>query len=189
MNSSTDKLNNYILNPNDPVANYELGMWYHHQQQYGGSLSFFLRTAELTDDQDLAYKCLLLNALNFRKQGKRNGSQKNQLLHAITLLPDRPEAYFLLSRFYEETKSWHESYAIASIALQRFDDTEPSHELDYPGRFGFMYQKAIASWWMCKFEESKNLFSSLLCNVPMPDEYVKSCRDNLMKITGKAFVP
>lgn len=170
------------MNPSDPMVNYNLGMDYHQQKQYGGSLSFFLRAAELTDDDNLAYNCLLLNALNFRAQGRRNGSQKNQLLHAISLCPNRPEAFFLLSRFYQETKAYHESYSLAEMAIKTFKDTKPNDLLDYPGEFVFLYQKAIAAWWMCKFEESRKLFSHLLCNVPMPGEYTLSCKDNLLRI-------
>ena len=177
-----DKLIAYVMEPTSAKANYELGLWYHEQGQYGGALSFFLRAAELTDDKHLAYDCLLMNALNFRAQGRRNGSQKNQLLHAIALLPRRPEAHFLLSRFYEETKSWHESYAVAEIASKMFNDCAPNPRLDFPGKFAFTYQKAIAAWWMCKFDESRELFSHLLCNVDMPQEYVNSCRSNLVTI-------
>lgn len=178
-------LEQYANDPSNDVVNYRIGLWYSDIEQYASALSFLLRAAELTESKELAYECLVINALNFRKMGERNNSQKNQLMHAISLMPDRPEAYFLLSRFYEETKQWHESYMFADIGAKKFFDSPPNEKLDFPGTYGLVYQKAISGWWICKFRESRKLFEHLLSQ-NIREDYKQSCVHNLQIMDSKS---
>jgi tetratricopeptide (TPR) repeat protein len=184
-------LHQYVLEPRNAAVNYNLGLQYHAINNSAAAISFFLRAAELTDDDDLAYTCLLLNAINFRKQGRRNGSFKNQVNHAMGLCPERPEAYFLMSRFYQEYSQqnsdqphmYHESYTMAQIGLSKATSDKVNEELEYFGDYVLEFQKAVAAWWIGKRDESRYLFRYLLTNIRMQEEYVQACRNN-MKMLG-----
>lgn len=182
---------NYIENPKNDRVNYELGLQYHYIGNSAAAISFLLRAAELTKDNDLAYTCLLLNALNFRKQGRRLGSYRNQILHAIALCPERPEAYFILSRYFQEykpnayeTHKYHESYAFAEIGLQKPLAKKENFLLEYNGDYVLLFQKAVAAWWIGKRDESRKLLRDLLTGVKMSKEYVDGCRANLKNINA-----
>jgi len=187
MNESLQKaLYNYIQDPLNDVYNFDIGFEYHKIGQKAAALSYFLRTAEISHNPHLAYEAFLLNAQNFRQQGKRDGSTLNQLLHAIALVPSRPEAYFQLSRHYEETKKWHESFTIAEMGLKMANLNPPpfrtTNAIDYPGKYGLMFQKAVAAWWIDRPNYSRQLLRGLLNDYVMEDKYVNTCRHNLEKI-------
>ena len=62
----------YIKDPTDPERNFAIGLQYDLLGQSASAVSFFLRTAERTDDELLRYECLLRAALCFERQGSRN---------------------------------------------------------------------------------------------------------------------
>lgn len=192
MNESLQKaLYNYIQDPLNDIFNFDIGFEYHKIGQKAAALSYFLRTAEITQNSHLAYEALLLNAQNFRQQGKRDNSALNQLLHAIALVPSRPEAYFLLSRYYEETQKWHESFTIAEMGLKMADFNSPPfrtfNTVEYPGKYGLIFQKAIAAWWIDRPEYTRQLLRGLLNDYAMEDKYANTCRYNLEKIGGELY--
>ena len=192
MNESLQKaLYNYIQDPLNDIFNFDIGFEYHKIGQKAAALSYFLRTAEMTQNSHLAYEALLLNAQNFRQQGKRDNSALNQLLHAIALVPSRPEAYFLLSRYYEETQKWHESFTIAEMGLKMADFNSPPfrtfNTVEYPGKYGLIFQKGVAAWWIDRPEYTRQLLRGLLNDYAMEDKYANTCRYNLEKIGGELY--
>ena len=98
------QLLNYINNVEDAQANFALGQEYESIGQTGAAISFYLRTAERSTTDVQQYEALLRCALCFERQQTRDDTETVLLLKAISLLPDRPEAYFLLSRLYEFNK-------------------------------------------------------------------------------------
>jgi tetratricopeptide (TPR) repeat protein len=64
-------LNSYSSNTVDPYSNLELGQYYDNLGQSASALSFYLRAAELTEDPNLAYDCLVRNALLIEKLQRR----------------------------------------------------------------------------------------------------------------------
>lgn len=190
MSNIQQALEQFVQDTANAVFNYELGIEYHKIGNSAAAISYFLRAAELTDDDNLAYTCLLLNAINFRKQGRRSGSLKNQLLHAIALCPTRPEAYFLLSRYYQEYQAkhsndsnrYHESYSIAEMGLKLSNVDNPNPILEYKGAYCLVFQKAVAAWWISKQDESRRLFLTLLGTEKMDEEYKAACLNNLKNI-------
>jgi hypothetical protein len=156
-------LQNYIDNPESSVANFELGQEYESIGQTGAAISFYLRTAERSTTDIEQYEALLRCALCFERQRTRERTEKVLLQKAISLLPRRPEAYFLLSRLHEFKKEWQDSYTTACIGLNSCDfDIEPlATDIQYPGRYGLLFQKGVASWWVGLCEESRVIMHDL----------------------------
>jgi len=99
-----NNLANYIESPKNPMYNFQLGLWYEEQGQTAPAVSFYLRAAEFGNGNLLTYESLLRLALCLNRQGSRVFTVKGVLLRAISVMPNRPEGYFLLSRLYEVKK-------------------------------------------------------------------------------------
>lgn len=179
-------LNNYVLNPNDPENNYLLARYYHNIGQTASAVSYYIRTAERTENKLLQYECLIQCARCFESQGTRKFTVKGFLQHAVALLPKRPEAYFYLSLFYEGQHNtdgrWFDSYTTASIAVDvcNFDNLEPLRSsVDFPGKYALLFQKAHTAWWCGLQEESRNIFLDLYTNYEMNEQFTNLTFNNL----------
>lgn len=178
----------YIKNPGDPEINFSLAIYYHNHGQTASAVSYYLRTAERTDDDLLKYECLIRASMCFDTQGCRSFTVRGLLQHAIAILPKRPEAYYLLSRFYErenKVESWKESYFIASIghAVCEFDNNPPLRtQVDYPGNYAILFEKAVSSWWCGLCDESRELFIYLRDNYDLDEIHRNSVEHNLQKL-------
>lgn len=186
-------IDTYILDPNNPENNFILALYYDSLGQTASAVSYYLRTAERTSDNLLKYECLLKSAECFEKQGTRKFTVKGLLNQAVALLPKRPEAYFKLSQFYEGDVTndgrWVESYTIASIGLEVSDFTNLPKlrtRINFPGKYGLLFQKAHTAWWCGLCEESKNMFLDLYTNYDMLPEYNTVVYNNLISLN--AFV-
>lgn len=180
-------LHNYIYDPENPEYNFALALYYHKIGQTASAVSYYLRTAERAEDDLLKYECLICGAMCFESQGTRNFTVKGLLLHALSLCPKRPEAYYLMSKFHEnENKdgSWNECYTIASIGLEVSNlNPEPLRtSVDYPGEYALLFQKALSSWWCGLCKESRDLFLDLLDNYEMTEEFRQVAINNLKKM-------
>lgn len=174
----------YIVDSENDDTNFKLGVYYYSIGQTASAVSFFIRTAERTTDDLVKYQCLLLAARCFELQGSRGFSVKGLLQHALALFPKRPEAYFLLAKYYEaENKdgSWFDCYTISSIGLDVVDfSSQPlSIDVGYPGKYGILFEKALSSWWCGLCEEAKNLFIELLKNYSMLPIFRNATINNL----------
>ena len=87
--------------PFNPSLNFEVAKKYEELQQTASAVSFYLRAAEYgyATEPLIAYSSLLRVSICFEDQNDRNNTITNCLLQAIQYLPDRPEGYFLMSRF------------------------------------------------------------------------------------------
>ena len=54
-----EKLNQYIIDPRKDICNFELACSYFDIQQYASAISYYLRCAELSKNEDLVYESLL----------------------------------------------------------------------------------------------------------------------------------
>ena len=174
----------YSLDTENPNHNFNLGVWYETNGHTAPALSYFLRCAERSEDLDLAYEALIRGSYCYEKQGTRDGTAKSLLQQALCLLPNRPEAYFLLSRFSERRQWWQDCYIYADWGLQFADfNLSPLRtNVEYPGYYGLLFEKSLGAWWWGKSEESKNLLLDLNDNYPLTPDYKQSVIDNLKKI-------
>jgi len=188
MSKVQECLNEYIRDQENSEKNFALALAYHELKQTAAAISFYLRAAELTQDKILAYSCLLKIAECFEQQGNRDNTVRGLYKHALCLLPERPEAYFLLSRFNERRQWYIETYTLAEMGLNFSKEGLPPLRIatEYPGRYGLIFEKAVAAWWWGKFEESRRLFRELdlqLQNKMSIDNlYLSAVKNNINKI-------
>ena len=176
----------YIDNPEEPEINFKLALWYHAHNQTASAVSFYIRTAERTEDKILIYESMLRAAMCFNSQGCRNNSVEGMLQHAVALLPKRPEAYFHLARFYEKTQKWQNAYLISSIGMsvaEKYPKEKLFTQIDYPGFWSIEFEKAVVSWWCGLCEESKNIFDRLLFNEPLDKAHKDAAIFNMNKLS------
>lgn len=171
----------YINQPNDALANFELGLEYEQMGQTGAAISFYLRTAERTQDDLLQYEALLRMALCFGVQKTRDDTQKVLLQKAMTLCLDRPEAYFLLARSHERLQQWHEGWTVSSMALKmcRWDCVPLRTNVEYPGKWGVLFEQAVCAWWVGECEQSRRMMFELRYSWPLDQSHRDACDRNL----------
>lgn len=186
MNSKIEEM--VVQNSSDPLnpkSNLLIGFEYDELGQTAAAVAFYLRAAEYGYELDTttAYTALLRISLCMDKQTDRKHTSKNSLLQAIAFEPFRPEAYFLLARYYERTQNWQECYTNASIG-QSMAVALPRLPLDveYPGVYGFEFEKAVSGWWIGRRDESKHLFEKLISNPEVDEAHKNASIANLAKI-------
>ena len=180
-------LKSYALDTENPEHNFNLGLWYEKEGHNSAALSYFLRCAERTEDNNLSYEALIHGSNCYDRQGTRDLTAKGILQQALMVLPNRPEAYFLLSRFSERRQYWQDCYIYANNGLAYADfDLEPlKTDVEYPGKYGLLFEKAISSWWWGKSEESRSIFQQLLDDKNLNEHDHKVIRDHLRDIGVK----
>lgn len=191
MSKVRDLLYSFIYNPT--IDNrFEVAEEYFANQQYAIALTFYLKTAELSSDKNLQYYCLIRCARCFEIPGNRKHSVMTLLKHAISLLPERPEAYYYLSRLHENYKDWFDTYLMADIGTTKTKvDDIYSKKLNYPSLFGCIFQKAVGAWHIGKSKESRNLFHYIKDNLynDLDPEHKRSVQQNIIQLgSGEPFI-
>ena len=180
-----DLLNKFIANPDHVAHNLNLAIYYDTIGQTASAVSYYLRTAERTDQDIIKYQCVLRSGICFSKQGCRNFTVKGLYQHGLTIMPNRPEGYFLLSRFYEREENYHDAYLISSIG-EKIADREPQENLildvEYPGFYGVLFEKAVSSWWVGLCNESRDLLENLLANYQLDEIHLNAVKENISKL-------
>lgn len=180
-NNLNKALINYVNDPKYPLYNFNLGRNYEDLGQNASALSFYLRTAELSLDKLLTYESVLRMALCIEKIGNRVYSLKGVVLRAISLMPERPEAYFIMSRICEWNKDWHEAYTFAVIGETLIEDGKEKLMTDvgYPGRYGFTFERAVTAWWIGLYDESIHLCRQLEKDGTILPIYMSAVKNNI----------
>jgi tetratricopeptide (TPR) repeat protein len=165
MKSIEELIENASYDMFNPDLNFEIAKKYDELGQNAAAVSFYLRAAEYGYDSssNVVYTSLIRISFCLENQTGREHTVSSALLQAIEYMPSRPEAYFLLSRFYERTQKWQECYTWAQVGLAYAARNESlPAETEYPGAYGFTFEKAVSGWWMGRKEESLILFNELL---------------------------
>tara|TARA_R110000824_G_scaffold43293_9_gene126889 strand:- start:1393 stop:2052 length:660 start_codon:yes stop_codon:yes gene_type:complete len=182
------KLEEYLADPTEPMNSFNLGLEYELVEQYASAMGYYLKAAELTDDDKLAYECLLRKAMCYKMLPDRWAHVRINCLHAISLMPERPEAYHLLSVAYEATANWIESYAWAK-AGQRLNGIAKGDTLitdvQYAGYYALRFQQAVAEWHLGRFQTSIDQFKALLEEEPLNNAYIGHCKWNVDHLEGR----
>ena len=119
----------------------------------------------------------------FKDQENRNYTVRGLYQHAINLLPKRPEAYFLYARFDEWHKMYTDGYTTANLGLTICDfDLEPLSNVDYPGKYGLIFEKAVCSYWWGKSQECRDLFQDLKNNYELDKLHYDMVASNLQNL-------
>lgn len=170
--------------PFDSKKNFAVAVEYEKLNQTASAVSFYLRAAEYAPERydPIAYASLLRLAHCFESQKDRLHTVSNCILQAIAYDPKRPEAYFLMSRFYERAGNWQESYSFAEMGLACGEFSSLPVWVDYPGRYGLLFEKAISAWWVGRKDESISILTELLDRYTMTEEFTNACIHNLERI-------
>lgn len=173
------------LDTEDGEKNYNLAQWYENQGHTAPAHTYYLRAAERTEDNILAYRSLIRASFCYKSQGSRDGTEKILLENALNLLPERPEAYYFLSLLYERKQEWQNTYTYANLGLQCYN--HPVEDIDLPefrGKYLLIFQKSVAAWWWGKSQESRDLFQLLSSDYwdVLDDKHQKSVEDNISRL-------
>lgn len=173
--------------PVNPKKNFAAAVEYERLGQTASAVGLYLRTAEYGYKSDIrvVYTALLKIANCIADQKDRQISVKNVLLQAIAYLPNRPEAHFLLSRYYEQAGSWQESYTFAELGLRyagvRYTAIELPAFVGYYGSYCLTFQRAVSAWWIGRKDESLADFTKL-SSLELAPEYAESVKQNLERL-------
>lgn len=169
--------------PFNPELNFKCAVEYEKLNQTASAVSFYLRCAEFGHQTHtlLAYNSLLRISRCFENQRDRHWNVSNYIYHALSIDPNRPEAYFMASQFHEKSGNWQECYTWACLGLSK-NDVEPlPFSVNYYGSYCLEFEKAISGWWIGQAEESKSLLLKLK-DMDIAEEYKNSVIENLRKI-------
>jgi len=175
---------NLSTDPFNPEINFKCAVEYENLNQTASAVSFYLRCAEygFETHKILTYNSLLRMARCFEDQSDRQYTVSNCILQAMTVLPDRPEAYFMLAQFHEKAQAWQECYTYSELGLnKKYKDTLPVN-VGYEGMCSLEFEKAVAAWWIGRRDESIDIFNRLLAS-DIPDGYREAIKLNLERIT------
>ena len=171
---STDSLN--------PELNFKVAVEYEKLGQYAAAMSFYLRSAEYgwIKENELAYTALLKIALCAESMQDRKATALNSLLQAVNIASWRPEAYFLLSQYYERVGDWQQCYTWANLghSLEPFTMKDLPAEVGYLGTDSLVFQLALSYWWLGDKDQSRSLFESLQYS-SLPEQYLRVVEHNL----------
>jgi FkbM family methyltransferase len=184
-----NRINSLIISlsndPFNPVLSLNIATEYENIGQTASAVSFYLRTAEYGyySHPEHVYASLLKSAHCFSSQKNREATVVNLYLKAIAYIPSRPEAWFLLSRWYERNQKWQEAYSMAEVGLSfgHLKSGPLPVWVDYPGEYGLRFEKSVSGWWVGRKDEAINEFKKLLTE-DIAQNYRSSIHNNLNKI-------
>ena len=171
-------LQNLIKDPKNPMINFLVAKDYEDIGQLASAVSHYLIAADNSDDIIVQYHALIKLASCFNKIGKRPSTVRNLLKLAISIKPDLPEAYYLLSLESEKISAWHDCYMYASAAEKLHSIITDVDFVPY----GPKLQKAVASWGIGQTEQARKLMYELYISGQLSPEYKMIVKNNLKNI-------
>lgn len=183
-----NRLQEYINNPDCDLINYRVGYEYEKIGQYASAISFYLRAAERSPNKDLVYECLLRVSKCFSFQGSRDTSELNSISQAITLIPDRPEAYYYKSCYYSWRGKFQEAEEAATIGILFVQNKKVFfNPMEYQTKDQLILQKALSCKGVGKLKESLEWYKLIT-----EDKYsfcYETAKNNVSNIGYKAMPP
>jgi len=183
--TTPSKLEKFINNPTCGSCNMDLADYYYEQGQYASALSFYLRSAEFSGNENYVYTALLMVAKSLSNLGRRKTTEYGLWLNALAYKPNRPEAYLFLSEYAERNGNYVQSYAYAVTGLQyvKGNWTLESDNVGYEGMYQLEFQKAVAAWHIGRGKESRDLFFDLVARADtLSEKYQKLVQTNVTSL-------
>ena len=177
------RLITYLKDTECAEANFRLGIEYYNIGQTSSAAGFLLRAAERAKDNLMIYRCLLVLSQCYMKQGRRVGTVEQILMRAIEIIPDRAEAYYMLSKYLQENDELSRSYLYATLGL-RFAKDYKGLDIDsqYLGSYCLLFQKAVSSWWVGYRREAQEIMMDLWENYNLDPIHAESVKNNIANI-------
>jgi hypothetical protein len=166
--------------PFNSEINFYLAEEYFKLNQTASAVSFYLRAAEYGEPTSLfVYMALLRVAHCMLNQSNRTTTVVTTLMQAVAFMPERPEAYYLLSKFYEGEGKFMDSYVWAKMGLSRRKPlTNLWIDMGYYGDFCLKFQVAVAGWWLGQKDDSREILLEL-SKQDLPQIYADAVRSNI----------
>jgi tetratricopeptide (TPR) repeat protein len=165
----------YVQSPKDIYLNFDLARAYKDIKHYAGACTYFLRAAEWADterDKGLIYEALMQISLCFKELGNRKFSEEGWLLHAISVWPTRPEAYWLLAELYKSQQKWQEAYTMCSIGLSNSTNAlSLLIDIGYKGEYVLTYLKVELLWNISGSKEARKILFNMADKYELDDDY------------------
>jgi hypothetical protein len=177
-------LNEHVLDPKNPEKIFNLAKEYDRLQQGAMAVSLYLKAADLSKDKLLQYKAILGIALCYDRQGNRRYTVEGAFLDAAALLPERPEAYYFLSKFHTEGQNWKGSYFFACAGL-KLADPDTDIGVNYPGKKAMAFQRAMTKWYITGSQEGKHELFNLKFRTLLDSE----TKEKVDRILSNIFYP
>jgi hypothetical protein len=189
--SSNDLIEQLVVDassdPLNPKKNFDIALEYERLGQTASAVGFYLRAAEYgyTTDPLTTYSSLLKISICIEGQKDRKNTVSNVILQAMAYLPERPEAYFLLSKFYEKDAGWQEAYTYAVLGLSALRNPLVKLPIvigEYHGDYALEFQAAVSAWWVGRKDESLYLLNRLGGRTDLSYLYQNAVKANLEKL-------
>ena len=158
-----DLLNDYVLDNKNPFKIYKVAREYERLQQAAAAFTFYMRAAEYNDESTfeekwIQYKSLICMALIHHREQNRDVTARGLFMHAISVMPERPEAYYIFSEWLADRHEWREALTFSSVGLNTVQDFTPiDNDLNYVGKYNLQFVHAISKWKTEGSDRSKNL--------------------------------
>lgn len=187
-----EKIDQYILSPRDENINFQLANEYFNIGQYAAAMSYYLRCAEISNNNDIIYESLLFSWVCMRNVKDRPIFERGQLMTIISQSPKRPEAYYFICNWLESyghkihnsnEERFHQMYLYACIGISNIENQKDFiYFKEYPGYYGLMFYKAFAAWQIGKIKESEDIFIDLYNNHNLNEDFKKYVYNNLKNL-------
>lgn len=181
-------LEKFVNELNNEAVTAELAKKYYTSGHYSSAITFYLKTAENGFNKNRVYSSLLMLPKCMEMLEKRKHAESILYTNAITYAPERPEAYFLFSKYYEIQKQWHNGYMFACLGLNNVSNSNKLDDtLEYYGEPGLLFQKAVCGWWIGREKESLEIFKKLGEDTTLPANYKQVISNNLKFLIGDKY--
>jgi len=187
-----EKLNQYIASPRDANINFQLANEYFNIGQFASAMSYYLRCAEISKDNDLIYESLLSSWVCMRNVKNRPIFERGQLMTTISQSPERPEAYYFICSWLENygdksynsnEEKFHQMYLYACIGISNTKNHKDFiYFKEYPGYYGLLFYKAFSAWQIGKTKESEDIFIDLYNNHNLNKDFKKYVYNNIKNL-------
>ena len=159
-------LNEHCLDPKNTYKLLKLAREYDRLEQGAMAVSLYLKTADISEDKEIQYECMIGIARAYQRQGNRQWTVKTAYQDAIALMPYRPEAHFFLAEFLETLQEWKPMLMHVNLALEWYHDSDGLSQWTYviPGYGGYeglLYYQALATWFIGGTQSGKHAFFNL----------------------------
>tara|TARA_B100000900_G_scaffold400939_1_gene405084 strand:+ start:619 stop:2478 length:1860 start_codon:yes stop_codon:yes gene_type:complete len=173
----------FINEPYNDMNNFNLGYEYDKIGQTAAAFSYYLRCAEYTSNDNLSYECFIRMSKCLSKQGHREFKELTCLEHAVSIRPDHPVAYYIMSLYHSFRCNWLKSYMYACIGLKCIDLKDSKNNLikdiGYFNKYQLLFQKAYSGYNKGKIKESQTIYYDLLENYKLDENLRDIILNNL----------
>lgn len=181
-------VNLHINDPRDIETNFNLGWSFESIGQHASALTHYSKISELAEDKLTQYEALIRIAENFRKHTGRHTSERAMLLHACSLLPERPEAYILLAKHYLSNGMYHEADSYLSIYKAKSMFNGPSLRLPIVILdWDYDLIQMQTEWMLGRGPSARTHAEKLMNEYELPKDIALSARQYVGKVKGDMY--